>query len=422
MKDSQSAFVSKDDFPIKVTHASFTRYSHFPTNVDKSSRHQTLPADQKNVIIGGYDVGKGFHELIIDDETHSINYKSFEKDYKNNFANLAYASVDIDHAQFTDSYLVQNNRYLVVFYLNYYYNVYDMENDKWLLKPDEKHLEMNHVQGTSQSVLINDEIIILSCYKDINFYFIGGDFITNPILLRSYKLKTNEITLHGHGMCVIDFKKIKDGNAKAKAKSKAKTEAKAANINELNQTYKIKIVVFAGDNNNSSTFVYLDILLSYNGINVANLSITETIKLRNTATDMDDNNDNDVDDHDTLAKKWEFFGFLNVLNCKQEPIVITVGGWKTKRGIELKRSIHLFNCVTKELIFHQNVCLPCIARTFSNICIARLSHLFFVYVIINIETNFFNIPSFSVSVRVQYFCLYVAICNIIVNKCNVLCV
>ena len=359
MDDCELTFASKDDFPIKVVYSCFTHYSHFPTNIDKTNHN--LLSKQKNVIIGGYDVNNGFHELIVDDKTRLINYKSFEKDYKKRFANLKHAGVHVDHAQFTHSYLVQNNKYLVVFYLDHYYNVYDMENDKWLIQPNKKHLEMKSVQSFSQSVLINDEIMIVSCCKDICFHFIGGKYITNPILLHSYELKTDEFTMDDHRMCVIDF--IKQESTAQDGKEEA--------TNELHETYRIKIVFFGGDYKNSSKLLFLDILLSYTGINVVDILITETIEMKSSSTNNDDDG-NLVKNHDPVL-----FGFVNVLNSKQEPIVITVGGKTTMSGTESKRSVHLFNCVTKELIWYQNVCYLFISLHF--VCVINIFVCFSIF-------------------------------------------
>ena len=132
-----------------------------------------------------------------------------------------------------------------------------MENDKWMLKKDEKKLK----PYIDRSVLINDEIIIGSSNKELYFYFVGNDHITNPILIHKYRLKTEGVSFHSHGMCIIDF--IEQESSEDK----------------LYQTYKLKIILFGGGYNKDflSSVLYLDVLLSCVDIKVLSLSIDENL-------------------------------------------------------------------------------------------------------------------------------------------------
>ena len=322
----------KKTLPIDVRLVSFCGYSKFATNIAIDQTNQESQIKQKNIILGSFDDKKnGFYEFVVDNDTNSINYKSFENDYKKKYANLKNIGLHFGPAR-THSYSVQNNKYIVVFYENTCYNVYDMKNDKWLINSGEKMLSKNNSSG-SRSVLINDEIIIISWQQSLYFYFIGNDHIIDPILMNEYKLKTKDILFWNHGMCIIDF--IKQESLK----------------DELYQTYKLKIVLFGGTWNKNilSSFLYLDILLSYvsndkSKNKIINLSIDEKlidenkIRLRNI-------------NHEEIknAPKWYDFGFECILNVKNEPIIVIIGGCDGLVKL-LSRNIHLFNCVTYELI------------------------------------------------------------------------
>ena len=154
-----------------------------------------------------------------------MTFKSFENDYKKRFASLKHC--DLASAQNVQSYLIENNKYLVIFYRDEYYNVYDMYNDKWLisnnynsrgLKVDRRRDGIN----TSRDVLIHDEMIIRSSYKTLYFYFIGSDCIRFPKLEFEYLIQTGGGKRDfkpgsgylDHGMCIIDYRceAPKDGN------------------------------------------------------------------------------------------------------------------------------------------------------------------------------------------------------------------
>ena len=314
------------DLPIDVTSVAFTQYSHFSTNCNDQNK-QISPKKRKNIIIGGYsNSGEGFYQFGVDDtcNTISINYKSFKNDFHKKFANLQ--CIGLTDARYTQSYLVQNNKYIVVF-SGYHasYNVYDMENDKWMLQKDEKRLD----HFPEQSVLINDEIIIESLHNNLFFYYIGNCHITDPILIHRYTLKTKHVSFKGHGMCIIDF--IKQESAHAQ--------------DESCQAYKLKIVLFGGSRNKDflSSFLYLDASLSYisddKKFKLVSLSIDENL--------IDKKKIELINMNKTTMKKYYDFGYECVLNCKNEPIIIII-----RRAEE---NIHLFNCVTYKLIEHQQV-------------------------------------------------------------------
>ena len=243
------------DFPIHVACVPFTGYSHFPANIDENGNNQKMSQQKKNIIIGGLRGEECFYELSVHDYGNSIDYKSFKYDYNTQFTSLKH--IGLDNAINTHSYLVQNNKYIIVFKNNQCYNVYDIHNDIWLLKNGEKELKHVYHHG-ARSVLINDEILIISQYNQLQFYFIGNHHITNPILIDKYTLKTSNISFIQHGMCIIDF--IKQESSQ----------------NELHQTYTFKIFLFGGYNNRFlKSFLCLDVLLSYQDVTLVDLSIDE---------------------------------------------------------------------------------------------------------------------------------------------------
>ena len=320
MENKPSTFVFKHDFPIDVSMVPFTRYSYFATSINDEYYEQSPQQQQRNIVIGGRDNNvDGFCELIVDDNRNSIHYKSFTNDYNRKFANSKH--IGFKNAHFTRSYLVQNNKYILVFKLHKCYNVYDMENDKWLLKQGEKKLKYFPERG----VLINDEIIIGSYDNELYFYFIGNDHITDPVLLHEYTLKTKKVSFFFHGMCIIDF--IKQESSK----------------NESQQTYAFKIILFGGfykQRDFLSSFLYLDILLSYQDIELSSISIDENL--------IDKNEIKLINTNATQETRRYNFGFECIVNSKNQPVIIMIGGNKSQ-------SIYLFNCVTYELTRHDKV-------------------------------------------------------------------
>ena len=333
----------KWDSPIDVAYVPFAQYSHFAASIDKNNNK--LAKQEKILLIGGYKIDKDvyFYEFVVDKNRNSINCKSFENDYKKKFSNVHY--LGLRRASYTHSYLVQNNKYLVVFREHRVYNVYDMENDKWLLGLGEKRLRHGMGDG-SRSVLINDEIIIVSRAKchELCFYFIGKNHMLDPILIHEYTLKTEDVSFKYHGMCIIDFRIVQQESSDSQDRNK---------LYHDQQTYKLKIILFGGIRNQDflSSFLYLDILLSYMAndekFDLISLSIDENlidknqIKLMNTNCNVDKIPQN----------KFFTFGYQCILNYKNEPVIVIIGG----QNDTIKRDIHLFNCVTFEFTIKKQV-------------------------------------------------------------------
>ena len=325
------------NFPRDISFVPFTSHSYFPTNSD--TQNHEISTKQRNIILGGFEssIG-GFFEFIVDD-TNTIKYKSFEIDYNKVSANAK--CTGLYTAEFAHSYLIENNKLLVVFCGVSCYNVYDMENDKWLLPRHGKTLMENISRNSTfesgiRSVMINDEMILISVGSDFLFYFIGYDNIIDPILIHHYKLKTNNIEFICHGMCVIKCVKHESGIGTGIAKQNAYV------------TYKLKIVLFGGKNNPIlSSFLLLDIFMSYvvkeKTYQLVKVSINENlidkkeIKVKNSSYNL-------------LGEEWKYFGYQCVYNDKNEPIIIVIGG-----SHKIKRDIYLFNCLTYEISCKEQV-------------------------------------------------------------------
>ena len=320
----------------------FASYSYYPTNRDLKSQESQIK--RRNIAIAGDndsdDDDNAFYEIILNNKTNVIQYKSFKTHYNKKYANLKHIGLSnaSHNYRYIHSYLVRNNKYIIVFTSDIRYNVYDIENDKWLLNQAEKKLE-KHNQSFSRSILINDEIIIVSEEKQLYFYFIGNDHIIDPILIHTYQLETDGVAFNNHGMVVIDFKLIKP-----KQKLNKQNDNNNNHIN--NYKYKLKILLFGGYTNKDilSSFLFLDVLLSYdddvndkveNSCNII-LSIDENlidynlIKLINF-------------DEKKRLKQWYNFSCQCFFNDKNEAVIVTIG------GNYVFRQIYLYNCVTHEL-------------------------------------------------------------------------
>ena len=352
------------DFPLQMSLVPFAKYSSFPTNTPKTVQRRNIAVSCIDSVATTYNLG-GFTELILNNNcnTNSIDYKSFAIDYGKKYADVTFGG--LDDAQFTHSYLIRNNKYFIVFRHDLHYNVYDMENDKWLLNQNEKTLSKNDSLD-SRSVLINDEIIIISTKHQLCFYFIGGDHITDPILIKQYQLtrRYGFVSFERHGMCIIDFIDIN--------KSISNAGDDYINDDELFQKYKykIKIVLFGGCNEYIlSSFLFLDITLSCSIIQPTRLKLS-----------IDDNwlgkNEitlNNIDTNKVKEQVWHDFGYDCLFNSKNEAIIVIIGGSSGKvadTGCKMEKDIHLFNCKTYQLT-----------------CIKQVSYTYFHVIELMFEIN-----------------------------------
>ena len=121
------------------------------------------------------------------------------------------------HIGFTDSkgvrsHLTTDENFVIIFHKRTGYNVYDICKDCWLFKKSETIITHNDFDVATQSMLIDDKIIILSHFQTIDVYFLKN-LQTLPILIRSYKIGSYNYYFGFHGMCCIDIQKIFNNNA-----------------------------------------------------------------------------------------------------------------------------------------------------------------------------------------------------------------
>ena len=309
----------------------FPGYSYYATNVQETNAVSQIK--QRNILLSDFNHRNkdGFCELIVDKKTNSIIAKSFKKDYHKRNANVYAGGLSVHVINHIHSYLVRNNKYIISFYSDYWYNVYDMINDQWLIEPpaNEKTLKKSD-NNFMQSVLINDKIIITSKARELHFYCIANEYIENPLLIHTYNFKTQDVKYICHGMEIIDFVKLKSDEKLKKS-----------------EKYKFKLILFAGMKNYDilSSFLILDIVLSY---------ISNKFKFKLIKVCIDENL---VDKKCIKLKNIKElktthilrFGYQKILNDKNETVLIMIGGDGTGT------SIHLFNCNTKEFTCKDNV-------------------------------------------------------------------
>ena len=164
-----------------------------------------------------------------------------------------------------------------------------------------------------------------------------------------YNLETKGVSFFDHGMCIIDFIKQQESIL-------SNSSNNAYTCNKYG-TYKLKIVLFGTESSGEqkknflSSFFYLNVSISYTSNKkshqLVSLSIDENlidqseIKVKHVQT---------ADKTSADIEHWYGFGVECTLNCRNEPVVIIIGGWD-----QLKRSIHLFNCVTYEFTCYKQV-------------------------------------------------------------------
>ena len=279
------------------TRAPLAGYSHFADKTKRITNH-------KIIILGEH----GFFNLVVNDATNSICQP---------FAEFTQETYHIF------SYLVQNNKYLVVFEDTGYYNVYDISQGKWLLHKSKAVLP-NFRSTCSRGVIIDDEILIIYDWKPkkLKFYLIGKDYLVNPLLVHEYEIQTNPNRLNGCGMCVT-------------------------NLMKQQSTCQFNIMLFGGRIKSCLPFFYS-----------LNISISHLQKMTNNLNDsiivikehfLDENEIQCINIDKSKKLRWINLSVECISNFKNEPVIVIFG------GTDQKTDIHLFNCHTKTFIRKQNV-------------------------------------------------------------------
>ena len=173
-----------------------------------------------------------------------ITYKSFARDYDKLNANLSH--IGLDSGECVHCFFTKDNRNIIVFDCDCTYNVYNIIKDKWLCDENNENIEYNDNNCGSRSLLINDEIIVISHLDRIYFYSIITD-IKNPILIKKYTIQTRNyngtrMKYHQHGMCCINFNKYTK-STRTTTTTRSRTSTKNTN-NMRNMTNTCKIREF----------------------------------------------------------------------------------------------------------------------------------------------------------------------------------
>ena len=134
--------------------------------------------------------------MIFDNQNNKLLFKSFHKSYWKFYANLIFFGWHSANSVY--SHLVRNNENIIIFGHSKY-NVYDIKKDKWSSKYHNNNTNLKTETPAPRSLVINDEILIISEGSNIYFYSICNQDILNPRLLAKYKIKTS--TKNGYPLC-----------------------------------------------------------------------------------------------------------------------------------------------------------------------------------------------------------------------------
>ena len=396
-----------DEVPYDVDYVSFVRYS------DNFLRH--TPCTNTNItkqrlIIPGSATCKspnskyaGMYEIFLPEPYNNdhITFKSFEKDYNKPNASISKIYPDNDglflNAADVHTFITKDNKYIIMFHVTKGYNVYDIENDKWLLKSNNTNIRAFDSQ--CQSLLINDELLILSDSYVLFFYLISNsnrsrketNHFLSPKLLTQRVVFDMSYDYDEHGICLIDCVK---------------------NVMEKNDTYLLKILIFGGfeiDFDKSFHLVNIKIDLNlyfsqYNNNNNDNnhsndnnwnllpVADTKWLIVKKTLLDISFISENNINVHligenkaKPKAKKLRVssFGCQTLFNSKNEKIILIIApsaydesddsdilidhddenkqknesDYDDKDASSIGRSSVLeYNTVNQTVILHENVC------------------------------------------------------------------
>ena len=266
--------VSEAKFPFHVQYVQFARYSIMPyqritTQPPHGNTSATNNTNQKNIIIGGayrlpesqssfYEIDLALSKNSKNEKLDKLVYTSFATKYNASNARIKH------NAKWTHSYLVNDSKYLIVFDRYIGYNVYDIMNDNWLLGSN--NTTISYTDHGARSLLLNEEILMVSCSDVLDFYYIGNDHITKPIEIGSQELQaTFGIDYLFHGMCCIDFKieyQSTNGNSNSNSNSEDQDENKIENsdIETIDRNFVCTIFLF-GCSQNLDDAKFLDSFL-----------------------------------------------------------------------------------------------------------------------------------------------------------------
>lgn len=304
--------VSVFNCPYTMSYVPFARPSGMPG----------LPHNQpkRNIICGGTDMANAtsFYEIILSRATNpTANFISIEHEYMKINANLNKSGSRLTRScdmKSLHSHLTSNEKYVIAIQDTWGYNVYDLENDNWLLSLNNTTVMQDALpRATERSLLINDEIIAISEGNNIHFYSIAGDRLKNPQLIAKHNIKTDKLGYACHGMCCIGFDDVKQGK------------------DNSFDSYTCKIVLFGGafgyGQKLFQSFVVFNIKVNRSRYKIKLDSINEE-KIN---FDMDNSKSNrekwvNIDPNNDVYNNYFDFGFECIYNAKQEAVILIIGG------------------------------------------------------------------------------------------------
>ena len=174
---------------------------------------------------------------------HNSTLKSFTRDYNKLNADLRIANYTTYKK--VQSFITKDNRYIITYTDDPGYNVYDITNDEWLL---DKCIQLDPYQtysDSAKSIMVNDELMILSEGENLLFYYIPTQDLKSFMLVKKHTYTTQDLYYSYHGMCCIGFKHTIDKK------------------NKINQ-FDVKILLIGGSKNNDffQSLLIVDIIAS----------------------------------------------------------------------------------------------------------------------------------------------------------------
>lgn len=326
----------------------FARYSPDLTLLGTKSNVKTrfiLPGDQHNT---------NLHEVLINsndsDNDNRIAFKSFKNDYKK--PNGSVDAMNLRNGTSIMSHITSDNKYILMLHYSFGYNVYDIENDNWLLK-ENKQLSIHHMNA--RSVLINDEILAISEANMIYIYTISlskkYDRLRDPYRIKEYEIpQTFDCNYDEHGMGVNNV--MMDGNG---------------------HVCEFGLYLFGGYHRAfDESFHTINVDLFYKAADVDDKSINNNIYVN-----IEINSVNIEKYKGFKCKKGmrlSLFGYESIINSANEFILLIIGG---KKMVDPEDTIDLFmdecekllselppfekwileyNTVKNTITCHKNVC------------------------------------------------------------------
>ena len=189
---TSSPLLYNENFPYSISGCSLARYSadFYQTGKIKTNRL---------IIVGGRHKQRSFFDIIHDNISENIFFKSFKNDYK--FINANLKHMGLTSAVRTHTFITSDNNYLIVIYDSVGHNIYDLINDKWLFIVTNKTLQYECPSYYRGCTLINDQILIVHKDSQIDFYQFANNF-RKLIFVKSFQLKQDYTS---YGMSTVDF-------------------------------------------------------------------------------------------------------------------------------------------------------------------------------------------------------------------------